>query len=384
MKGFRIDGILLWASREVLRRPGDALLTGVCLAVTTALLATVLLLSHAVSDTAGRILSAAPSLIIRRIDAGGWAPMPAEEGILRIRAVPGVLSVAPRIWGGARAEQGTVTVVGAKTGASFVGSEGRTIQPPAPGQAVVGPGIEGAGGRIRLFLGAAVSFTFAISGRLPGETAVAAHDLVILDPGDAAKVLGLPRGFASDLAVEVFHEEEAEAMAPELAEALPWPVHITTRAEAAKRYAGPVLRRGSLAAIALLPAVLAVLLLVVLTVRERASRSRTVGLFKALGWQTTDVVLLHLLESAVIALPAVLLGLAAGYGLVFFPGVSWPSRLLFGWQQTPPGISLDPAGAIAVLVEIGALILLPYLAAAALPSLRASLADPQDLLEEGR
>ena len=39
---------------------------------------------------------------------------------------------------------------------------------------------------------------------------------------------------------------------------------------------------------------------------------------------------------------------------------------------------------LAVLAEIGALILIPYLAAAAGPSLRASLADPQDLLEEGR
>ncbi len=385
MKGCRIENVVLWAAREVLRRPGDAVMTGICLAVITAVMATALLLSHAVSDTAGRILSESPALVVRRIDAGGWAPIPVDEGVSRIRTVPGVMAVRPRIWGAARMEQGPVTVVGAGSDVHFAAiGGGEEIPHPGPGQAVVGPGIDAVDGRLLISLGAASPVAFAVAGRMPDETAMATHDLVILNPSDAAQVLGIAPGFASDLAVEVFHEEEAEALAPELAQALPWPVRITTRAEAVKSYSGPVLRRGSLAALVLLPGVLAVLLLVVVTVRERACRAKTVGLFKALGWQTSDVFLVHLLESAMTAIPSVLLGTAAGYGLVFFPGVAWPSRLLFGWSQAPPGLFLDPAGTLAVLAEIGALVLFPFLAAAAGPSLRASLADPQDLLEKGR
>ena len=384
MTRYRVENVLLWAAREILRRPSDAVMTGICLAVITAMMATVLLLSHAVSDTAGRILSVSPDLVVRRIDAGGWTSIPVDEGMSCIRTVPGVLTVRPRIWGAARTEQGPVTVVGAGSDFQLAAAGGGKIPPPGPGRAVVGPGIEAVDGRLLIFLGAADPLAVAVAGRLPDETAMAAYDLVILDPSDAARVLGIAPGFASDLAVEVFHAAEAEVLAPELAQALPWPVRIITRAEAAKNYSGAVLRRGSLAALALLPAVLAVLVLVVVTVRERSFRAKTVGLFKALGWQTSDVFLVHLFESAMTAIPSVLLGLAAGYGLVFFPGACWPSRLLFGWQRQAPGLFLDPAGALAVLAEIGALILIPYLAAAAGPSLRASLADPQDLLEEGR
>jgi hypothetical protein len=384
MKRYRVDGLLLWAAREMLRRPGDAVLTGICLAVVTAMMAAALLLCQAVSDTAGRILSASPALVVRRIDAGGWVPIPVDEGISSIRAVPGVLSVRPRIWGTVRAEQGPVTVVGAASALRSSAVDGEKIQPPAVGRALIGPGVDAVGGRVRLSLGAQDSVSFSVAGRLPEKTAMATYDLVILSPCDAARVLGIAPGFASDLAVEVFHLEEAQALAPELAETLPWPVRITTRAEAAKSYSGAVFRRGSLAALALLPAVLALVFLVVVTVRERAFRRKTVGLFKALGWQTSDVFLLHLFESAMTAMPSVLLGMAVGYGLVFFPGVSWPSRLLLGWPRPAPGLFLDPAGALAVLAEIGAFILFPYLAAAAGPSLRASLADPQDLLEEGR
>jgi hypothetical protein len=73
-----------------------------------------------------------------------------------------------------------------------------------------------------------------------------------------------------------------------------------------------------------------------------------------------------------------------GYGLVFWQGVSWPSRMLLGWPRPAPQLFLDPSGALQVLASIAALILLPYLAAALAPVLWAGLADPRDLLEKGR
>ncbi len=370
-------GIVLWASRELLRRPADAVLTCLCLAVTAAVLSTALLLTQAVSDTASRILSAAPSLVVRRTGSSGWSPVPVAEAVSRLRSVTGVVSVRPRLWGPVPSGDGPVTVVGVLP----PGAGSDAVEPPSPGTARVGPGVAARGGR--LFLGAE-RLPFTIAARLAPDTAMVSHDLVLLDWRDAGQVLGIAPGFSSDLAVEVFHPQEAEMLVPEIAAALPWPVTVTTRAEAEAAYAGPVFRRGSLALIALAPGLLAMVLLVALTIRERVSRKEETGLLRAIGWTTADLLRLHGVRAALIAVPGVMAGMVAGYGLVFGQGISWPSRLLLGWPRPAPELLLDPSGSLQVLASIGALILLPYLAAALVPVLWAGLADPRDLLEKGR
>jgi ABC-type lipoprotein release transport system permease subunit len=235
----------------------------------------------------------------------------------------------------------------------------------------------------RLLLGAA-GRSFTVLERLPPDTAMVSHDLVLLNWHDAGEVLGIPPGFASDLAVGVYHPQEAEVLVPEIAAALPWPVTITTRTEAEAAYSGPSFRRGSLALLAFSPGLLAMLLLVALTIRERVSRKEEIGLFRAIGWTTADLLRLHLVRALLIAVPGVLAGMVAAYGLVFRQGISWPSRILLGWPRPAPQLFLDPSGALQVLASIGALILLPYLAAALAPVLWAGLSDPRDLLEKGR
>ena len=378
MNPLSIGGFLLWAARDVLRRPGDALMTGLCLGATTALLATAFLLSQAVSDTACRILSGSPAMVVRRVDAGGWKPIPAEAAAARIRTIAGVVSVRPRLWGAVAADRGPVTVVGAAAATDGTAA----IRAPAAGEAVVGPGVTTDGSGRLSFPG--VGRSFAVVGRLSPETAMVSHDLVLLNWADAGAVLGIAPGHASDLAVDVFHPQEAEVIAPELAKILPWPVAVTTRSEAAQAYSGAVLRRGSLAALAFFPSLLALLLLVIFTVRERVSRREEIGLLRSVGWSTADLVRLHLIRSALIGVPGVVAGMLVGYALVFWPGVCWPSSVLLGWTRPAPQLFFDPAGALQVMFGIGALMLLPYFAAAAGPILWAGLADPRDLLEKGR
>ena len=372
-----IDGITLWAARDLLRRPGEHVMIGLCFMVTAAALAVALLLSQAVSDTAAHILSASPSLVVRRVNAGGWAPIPVTEAVAKVRALAGVVSVRPRLWGAIRTDTGPVTVVGVQSTTDVP----MFPRPLRPGEAWVGPGVEAGGAR--LFLGANRR-DFSIAGRLPPETGMVAHDLVLLDWTEAGAVLGIASGFASDLAVEVFHPQEADALTPELVRAMPWPVVVTTRTDAVKAYSGSVLRRGSLAALALFPALLALMLLVVQAMRDRLLRKEEIGLLRALGWETSHLVRLHLTRAGLVAVPALLAGMLIGYGLVFGSSVSWPSKLLLGWSGSAPHLTLDPAGSLQTLAVICAMLLLPYFFAAAAPVLWAALADPQDLLEKGR
>ncbi len=383
MKNLCRSTMLVWSIRDATRHPGETLLLAVALSSLVACIATVLLLTHALENTAASLLAKGPSLVVRRLSTGGWVPIPARESAEIARAVPGVTRARARIWGLVSGPDGPVTAVGIDETARRALVEGRLAPVPGPGEAVVGPGVSAEKGEADMILQGARKMAFKVTARLFPESGMVAHDIVILHPEDARKLLGLPQGHASDLALDVFHEEEEEAILPDLAKAFPWPVRITTRSETIGLYAGGTARRGGIALVLAVPAILAGAFLVAGSVRDRVGRRREVGLLKAMGWTTGDVVRLHLIRSVAIGVPATVLGMSFAYLLVLWPGVSWPGALLFGWQGRPPLLNLSPSGAFLILIEVAALVFVPWLAATLWPALRGATADPQELIQGG-
>jgi hypothetical protein len=381
MKPPHLDRLLLWAARDVIRRPAPALLMAVSLALLLTVSGTALLFGQGLSQTARRLLAHGPDLVVRRLNAGGWAPLPAAEALAAARGVPGVTRAQARVWGVAAGPAAPLMVIAWADAALPPAGDGEPLAAPRPGEALLGPGVDPGPDPRRLPLTGAAALEFRPVGRLPAESALLGQDVALVHPADARRLLGLAPGEAVDLAVDVFHAEEAAALLPELAGAFPWPVRITARSEAVGLYTGGLARRGGLVLIAGIPAVLAMILLVAGAVRETVGQRREVGLLKALGWTTGDVVRLQVYRALLIALPAACLGMLAAYALVFRPGVSWPGSLLFGWRTAPPRLTLDPAGALLTLLELGALVVGPYLAAVLLSSLQGAAADPQDLLK---
>ena len=132
----------------------------------------------------------------------------------------------------------------------------------------------------------------------------------------------------------------------------------------------------------MVPALLALTLIVAGTVRERMSRRFEIGLLKSLGWLTGDIVRLQVYRALFLGLPATALGILVASGLVFWPGASWPAELLLGWNDRPLHLYLNPGGAVPVFLEIGVLSLAPFLGAVLWPTLRGAAADPEDLLRQ--
>ena len=365
----------LWAVRDLLRYPAESILLGLCLAALVALPGTAMLLSRGLAETSAQLLAAGPDLVIRRVGGAGFLPLPEADGIAAARSVPGVIGVRSRIWGTAAGPDGPVTVVTRSPDAP----EAPEIvpDPPKPGAAVVGPGISvpDAG---TIPLTGVDPVTVRVAGRFPESLSMAAHDLVWLHPADARRLLGIPADSVSDLAVEVFHEAEADAIQPDLAAAFPWPVRITPRQSVVGRYRADLARRGGLVTVSFMPAVLGLSLLVLTTVRSAWGRRREIALLRALGWTAGDVVRLTLRRALAVGLPATALGMGAAYTLVFWPGIRWPGALLLGWSGPPPALRLDPAGAPLTLLTLAALVLIPYLAAAVLPALRAASGEVAD------
>ncbi len=369
--------------RDLQRKPFDALLTGLCLATVIVAAAVGPLFSQAFSNTVERVLVDAPSLVVRKVSPGGWQPIEAAEASKLALGVPGVVEARARLWGNAAGPDGPVTLFAADASArEEFAALGYDL--PSQGEALVGPAFADFRPGDGLTLVSATTKILQVKGILSADHALSGHDLVLAHPADVRAILGVPEGMASDLAVWVFHDGEAEAMRADLAQAFPWPVRVTTKADTLGRYASVLERRDGFHAWMLLPVVLALALLSIGTMRDQLRRRSEIGLLKALGWSGGDVLRLHLAKSLLILLPSCSIGAIMAYVLVFYPGIEWPGTWWFGWTSRPPALSLDSQGAWLVLLEVAAFVALPWLTAALLPGLWASTVDAEELLHDSR
>jgi len=373
---------VLWAGRELLARPGATLLIALAMGLLTTMMATGMLLSQALTATTDRLLAQGPDLVVRRVTHDGGQPISVQTTAVAL-TIPGIIDARPRIWGTVRTPRGIVTVVAADEKAIRQVLGSGSIRAPGPGEALIGNGVPLSETGSRLVLQDVVTITVRVTQRFPPETDLVTHDLVMLHPADARSLLGLAPGDACDLALTVFHPEEAEALMPELARAFPWPVHIATRQETRKHYATAFGRRGGLNAMLFLPAVIALVLLAASVVQQQIGNRARVGLFKALGWTSRDIVRLQVTKALLVGLPAIATGLLIAYGLVYAPSQQWVGTLLLGWQKTAPLTHLDPGYATPIFLEVAGILLLPYIAAVLWSSLVQTASDPQDLLNRG-
>jgi len=377
------NAFLLWSVRDMLRRPWDVLLTGAALALLVGMLSLALILTDSMAQTITRLMAESPSLVVRRLNAGGWAPIPERESIEAAKSIPGVIRAETRTWGVVRGPSGVLTVI-ASPGSLGAGRVPDTLpRRPGPGEAIIGIGVTTDGSTLSLRGATKQERTLSVVGTFSTDSSLFTHDLVLLHPDDARELLNIPERHASDLIIDVFHAEEATAILPDLIQAFPWPVQITTRHESMEAVQGGIFRRGSIATVALLPAILALGLVVLSAVRDRYARRYEIGLLKALGWGTRDVFRMSLYRALMIGMPSVALGCAAAYGLVYWTGAEWAGRWLLGWREVPVHLVLDVSGASILLLEVAALVLVPFVAGVVFPALSSASADVQDFLEKG-
>lgn len=376
-----ISTLQIWAFRELLRRPLESMLLAAALTATIAVAGTFLLLPRAIFGTVSQLMENTPSVVVRRVGAGGWRPMPVREAVEAARQVVGVVSARPRVWGAVAGPDGPLTVIGVHREHLPPMVAGHPDPLPVRGQAIAGPGVYGSGAEGALCLKGAVAGDFQVVGRLPGETSLFTHDLVLTHMADARQLVGLEDGYASDLAVDVFHDGEESAILPDLSAAFPWSVQCTTRRQSTGVYADGLNRIGTIGTVAVIPAVLAVCLLVAVNVRKSMGRQTELGILKATGWCTADIVRLQMVRILSVCLPSAVFGSLASFLLVFWPGAAWTGRILLGWTTPPPMLYLDPSGAVWVLLAVAGLVLAPVAASALLPAVRCATRDVTDLIE---
>lgn len=337
-------------------------------------LASVALFSHALRHEATRTLADAPELILQRMVAGRHDLIPPGylEKIGRIR---GVQKMEGRLWG-----YYYDPVI--KANYTFMVPSAGGVE---RGTIVIGTALE----RVRgLALETGISFraysgklySFVVADILSPDSELVSADLVLMHEDDFRAFFEFPAGHYTDIALSVANPQEVRNIAAKLAAALPDSRPIL-REEMLRTYASIFAWREGIVLAILSGAILAFAILAWdKAAGLSAEEKREIGILKAIGWETGDVIRMKLWEGVLISLSAFLIGYVAAYLHVFRASGVLFEPVLKGWAVLYPRFQLTPEIDGLAVATLFFFTVVPYTAAVLVPIWRAATTDPDAVM----
>lgn len=358
---------------SLLRRKTKNIALMLVYTVVVFVLASVMFFADAIKKEASIILRGSPEIIVQRLVAGRQTLVPLEyiEGIKKIR---GVQSVKGRLWGyyfepvaGANftlmaqedsAEKGKITV-GKGILRSMRASEGDILS-------------------LKSYRGDWV--VLRIAGSLSSESELVSSDLILISEDDFRRVFEIPPGYATDLTLTVRNSRELITIAQKIQELYP-DTRPIVRDEIMRTYESIFNWRSGLLLVIMSAAGLAFIIFA----WDKASglsaeEKKEIGILKAIGWETSDVILMKFWEGTVISLSSFLAGIILAYFHVFFTSSKLFEPVLKGWSVLYPEFRLTPFIDEAQVITLFFLTVLPYTVATIVPSWRAASVDPDSVM----
>jgi ABC-type lipoprotein release transport system permease subunit len=107
---------------------------------------------------------------------------------------------------------------------------------------------------------------------------------------------------------------------------------------------------------------------------------REIGILKAIGWETSDVLLMKFWEGLAVSLSAFLPGILLAYAHVYLSSAVLFEPVLKGWSVLYPRFSLTPFIDGSQVAALFFLTVVPYTIATIIPSWRAAIVDPDAVM----
>ena len=107
---------------------------------------------------------------------------------------------------------------------------------------------------------------------------------------------------------------------------------------------------------------------------------KEIGILKAIGWETSDIIGMKFWEGLVVSLSAFLMGLLLAYWHVFFASFMLFEPVLKGWSVLYPEFHITPFIDGTQVASLFFLTVVPYTVATIIPSWRAAIVDPDSVM----
>ena len=337
-------------------------------------LASVVFFTHSIRKEASIILKASPEMIIQRLVAGRHELIPVSY-IERIKDIRGVSSVKGRLWG-----YYYDPVIGANY--TLIVPEDDQLN---TGNIAIGEGIsrtrlvfEGDTMEFRTYDGALIELE--IKNRISSQSELISSDLILISEDDFRTLFGTPKEYVTDLTLQVKNPRELSTIAIKIAELLPDTRQIL-RDEILRTYNAVFNWRGGILVVILLGAMLAFIIFAWDKASGLSSEERReIGILKAIGWETSDVILMKFWEGMVVSLSSFLAGIILAYIHVFFASSMLFEPVLKGWAILYPKFRIIPFIDASQVAALFFLTVIPYTVATIIPSWRAATVDPDTVM----
>lgn len=380
----RIKNILDFTISSLLRRRARFISLFIVYSFVVFILASVMFFTHALKREAGLVLRDAPEIVVQRVMAGRHDLIPSNY-IEGIKNISGVRSVKGRLWGyyfdPLSGSNYTLIVVTPDDS-----SKGIDLSGVKEGNIIIGSGIS----RSRLiYEGDTMPFRsysgdplyLKVNGILPSESELLAADTILISEGDFKRLFRFPSGYYTDLALSVANRREIPTIARKIVEKLP-DTRPIVRDEILRTYDSVLNWRSGIIMMIFWGALAAF----VIFAWDRATglsaeEKREIGILKAIGWETSDVLMMKFWEGMVISLSSFFTGTVLAYIHVFFTSSFLFKPVLMGWSVLYPEFRLIPFVDLYQIATLFFLVVLPYTVATIVPSWRAAIIDPDTVMK---
>lgn len=366
--------LLEYSLSSLARRPGKHLGLVLVYSLIIFLLASTLLLTQSLRQEAAQILAESPELIVQRLLAGRHDLIPASY-LDRLSTIRGISEGYGRLWG---------YFYDPSVSANYTLMVPRETS-PAAGEVQLGAGVArarglGPGDYLSLRSARGEPFSFKVANLLATDTELVSSDLILLNPQDFRRFFDFPTDHYTDIVLRVRNPVEVRKVAEKVSLALP-DTRPILREEILRTYDAIFGWRQGLVFLVLIGALLAFFILAF----DRASglsaeERREIGILKAVGWETGDVLRMKFWEGAALSLTAFLLGYLLAYVHVFHYSAFLFAPVLKGWAVLYPNFRPLPFVDGLQVATLFFFSVFPYTAATIIPIWRTAITDPDQVM----
>jgi ABC-type lipoprotein release transport system permease subunit len=224
------------------------------------------------------------------------------------------------------------------------------------------------------------TYSFQISEILDKESELVATDLVLISPKAFRVISGVPEGQFTDIVLSVRNPREVRKVAEKLIDKLP-DTRPVLREEIQRTYDSIFSWRQGIVFVLLSAALMAF----VIFAWDKASglsaeEKREIGILKAVGWESGDILRMKFWEGAIISMSAFFIGYLLAYVHVFYASAGLFEPVLKGWAVLYPKFTPIPFIDGLQVATLFLFSVLPYVVATIIPVWQASVSDPDAIM----
>lgn len=377
--------IIEYALSSLLRRKSKIIAIVFAYSFTVATLASVLFLTHALKTEANFVLQGVPDLIVQKVMGGRHELIPLEYA-QKIKAIHGVSEVKPRFWG--YHFDALIEVNYTLMGAGGATKELRLLDGRLPEnefECAVGAGVAALrgsdySGELILVNSRNTGQLFEVTGIFESDSNLLTNDLVVLTDKAVVDFFGFPEGKATDFAVTVRNSNEVQTVAVKIKKMFP-DTRPITKSELTRTYDMVFNWRSGMMLTVFCAAIIALCIMAWdKATGISAEEKQEIGILKAIGWDTGDVLVLKFWEGVIVSLSSFMTGLVLSYIHVFYFDAFILSTILKGWSVLFPDFQLIPSVNVLHVLAMFFLTVVPYIASTVIPTWKTAVADPESVM----